>query len=42
MLEVQFQNITGTDPEQFKDIKTEVVISPNEYKTGDVIAPYKK
>jgi len=42
VLEVQFKNITGTDPEQFKDIKTEVVISPNEYKTGDVIAPYKK
>jgi branched-chain amino acid transport system substrate-binding protein len=40
VLEVQFQNIKGNDIEQFKDIKTEVIISPPEYKTGDVIVPF--
>ena len=42
VLEVQFQNIAGNDIEQFKDIKTEAIISPDEYKTGSVIAPYKQ
>jgi branched-chain amino acid transport system substrate-binding protein len=42
VLEVQFQNITGNDIEQFKDIKTEAIISPDEYKTGSVTAPYKQ
>ena len=40
VLEVQFRNIKGNDIEQFKDIKTEIIISPAEYKTGDVIAPF--
>ena len=42
VLEVQFQNITGTSIDQLKDLKTEVIISPDEYKTGSVIAPYKQ
>src|SRR5205823_2491081 len=42
VLEVQFQNITGTWIELFKDLKTEVIVSPSEYKTGDVIAPYSE
>ena len=42
VLEVQFQNITGNDIELFKDLKTEAIISPDEYKTGSVIAPYKQ
>ena len=42
VLEVQFQNITGTSIELFKDLKTEVIVSPSEYKTGDVIAPYSE
>src|SRR5205085_7906491 len=42
VLEVQFQNITATDIDQFKDIKTEVIISPPEYKTGEVLAPYSE
>jgi branched-chain amino acid transport system substrate-binding protein len=42
VLEVQFQNITGNDIKQFKDIKTEAIISPDEYKTGSVVAPYKQ
>jgi branched-chain amino acid transport system substrate-binding protein len=42
VLEVQFQNITGTSIDQFKDLKTEVIVSPPEYKTGEVIAPYSE
>ena len=40
VLEVQFQNITGTGIDQFKTTKTEIVLSPPEYKTGEVQAPY--
>jgi branched-chain amino acid transport system substrate-binding protein len=40
VLEVQFQNITGTGIDQFKTVKTPVVLSPPEFKTGEVLAPY--
>jgi branched-chain amino acid transport system substrate-binding protein len=40
VLEVQFQNITGTDIDQFKTPKTEQIIEPAEYKTGNVQAPF--
>ena len=40
VLEVQFQNITGTGIDQFKMTKTEIVLSPPEFKTGEVQAPY--
>jgi branched-chain amino acid transport system substrate-binding protein len=40
VLEVQFQNIAGNDIDQFKDTRTEVIVSPAEFKTGEVIAPY--
>jgi branched-chain amino acid transport system substrate-binding protein len=40
VLEVQFQNIKGTSIEQFKDISTEVIVEPAQYRTGKVIYPY--
>lgn len=40
VLEVQFQNITGSGIDQFKTTKTEIVLSPPEYKTGEAQAPY--
>src|SRR5947207_12242557 len=40
VLEVQFQNITGSGIDQFKTTKTEVVLSPADFKTGEVQAPY--
>jgi branched-chain amino acid transport system substrate-binding protein len=40
MLEVQWQNITSRGLEQFKDTKTEVILEPEQYRTGAVIAPY--
>jgi branched-chain amino acid transport system substrate-binding protein len=40
VLQVQFQHIKGTDLGQFKDLSTQVVITPADYKSGDVIYPY--
>jgi branched-chain amino acid transport system substrate-binding protein len=36
----QFQHLTGNSLDQFKDTTHEVVVWPNEYKTGDMIYPY--
>jgi branched-chain amino acid transport system substrate-binding protein len=35
----QFQNVTGHDVDQFRDTTRQVVLWPDEYKTGDMI-PY--
>jgi branched-chain amino acid transport system substrate-binding protein len=40
VLQVQFQHIKGNDIGQFKDTSTQVVVTPAEYKSGDVIYPY--
>jgi hypothetical protein len=40
VLEVEFQHIKGNDIGQFRDVCTQVVVSPPEYKSGDVIYPY--
>jgi branched-chain amino acid transport system substrate-binding protein len=40
VIEVQWQNITGTGIDEFRDAKTEVILEPAEYRTGEVIAPY--
>jgi branched-chain amino acid transport system substrate-binding protein len=42
VLHVQFQGIKGNDINQFKDISTQVVLTPAEYKSGDAIYPYEK
>jgi branched-chain amino acid transport system substrate-binding protein len=42
ILQVQFQGIKGNDLSQFKDISAQVVLTPPEYKSGDVIYPYEK
>ena len=42
ILQVQFQGIKGNDLSQFKDISAQVVLTPPEYKSGDVIYPYGK
>jgi branched-chain amino acid transport system substrate-binding protein len=39
---VQFQNIKGNTIEDFRDLSTEVIIYPPEYKSGEVIYPYEK
>jgi branched-chain amino acid transport system substrate-binding protein len=42
VLQVQFQNVKGNDVAQFKDISTQVVVSPAGYESGKVIYPYEK
>jgi len=39
---VQFQNIKGNDIAQFRNLSTQVIVAPPEYKSGDVIYPYGK
>lgn len=40
VLEVQFQGVQGHDLDQFKDPKTEVILSPENYKSGTLRYPY--
>ena len=40
VLEVQFQDIQGTDLEQFRDTKTETILEPAEFRTGELVEPY--
>jgi len=40
VLQVQFRNITGHEPEQFKDGSRQVVVSPNTLAFGQLIFPY--
>lgn len=40
VLVVQFQNIKSNSLDEFKDTRTEVILAPAEYRTGEVIVPY--
>ena len=40
VLEVQFQDILGTDLEHLKDTRTEAILEPEEFRTGEVVEPY--
>jgi branched-chain amino acid transport system substrate-binding protein len=42
VLQVQFQNVKGNDPAQFKDMSTQVVVDPSTYASGKLIYPYEK
>ncbi len=42
VLQVQFRNVKGNDPAQFKDMSTQVVVSPAAYVSGQLIYPYEK
>ena len=42
VLQVQFQHIKGNDVGQFRDISTQVVLTPAQYKSGEMIYPYEK
>jgi branched-chain amino acid transport system substrate-binding protein len=42
VLQVQFQNVKGNDPMQFKDVSTQVVVAPEAYASGKVTYPYEK
>jgi branched-chain amino acid transport system substrate-binding protein len=42
VLQIQFQNVKGNDPAQFKETGTQVVLTPADYASGHVIYPYQK
>ena len=42
MLQVQYHDIKSTELDQFRGMGTQTVLSPAEYKTGDVIYPFEK
>jgi branched-chain amino acid transport system substrate-binding protein len=42
VLQVQFRDIKGNDPMQFKGVDTQVVVSPPEYASGTLIYPMEK
>jgi branched-chain amino acid transport system substrate-binding protein len=42
VFQAQFRGIKGNGVDQFKNPETEVIITPAEYKSGDVIYPYEK
>jgi branched-chain amino acid transport system substrate-binding protein len=41
MLAAQFQNIKSNSIDEFRDLKTEVVVYPPDLKSGEVIYPYE-
>jgi len=42
MLAAQFQNIKSNSLDEFRDLKTEVVVYPPQLKNGELIYPYEK
>ena len=38
----QFQNVSGSDIAQFKDMQKQIVVWPPELKTGELLHPYEK
>ena len=42
MLLIQFQNIKGNSVDDFRDLSTEAILYPPQYKSGDLIFPYEK
>ena len=41
VIQTQFHDIVGNGVEQFRDAeKTQAVVTPSGYKTGDLIYPY--
>jgi branched-chain amino acid transport system substrate-binding protein len=42
VLQVQFRNVKSNDPMQFKGVETQVVVSPPEYASGELVYPFEK
>ena len=42
VVQAQFRGVVDKDMEQFRNPKRQVVIYPDEYKTGEVIVPFEK
>ena len=42
VLQIQFHGVKSNDVEQFRAMNTQTVVTPAEYKSGNVIYPYEK
>ena len=42
VVQAQFRGVVDKNVEQFRDPKKQVVIYPDQYKTGDVVVPFEK
>jgi len=42
VLQIQFHDVKSNDVEQFRTMNTQTVVTPAEYKSGDVVYPYEK
>jgi branched-chain amino acid transport system substrate-binding protein len=42
MLQVQYHDIKNTELEQFRGMDTQTVLTPPQFKTGDVVYPFEK
>jgi branched-chain amino acid transport system substrate-binding protein len=42
VLQVQFHDVKGNDVEQFRQMNTQTVLTPADYKSGEVVYPYEK
>jgi branched-chain amino acid transport system substrate-binding protein len=42
ILQIQFHGVKANDVEQFRAMNTQAVVTPAEYKSGNVIYPYEK
>jgi branched-chain amino acid transport system substrate-binding protein len=42
VLQIQFHDVKSNDVEQFRAMNTQTVVTPAEYKSGNVIYPYEK
>jgi branched-chain amino acid transport system substrate-binding protein len=42
VVQAQFHDVKGNDIEQFRQLSVETVLTPAEYKSGDVVYPYEK
>jgi branched-chain amino acid transport system substrate-binding protein len=42
VLQVQFRNVKGNGVDQFKDPNTQVIVTPDNLKSGEIVYPYEK
>jgi branched-chain amino acid transport system substrate-binding protein len=42
VLQIQFHDVKANDVEQFRTMNTQTVLTPGDYKSGNVIYPYEK
>jgi branched-chain amino acid transport system substrate-binding protein len=42
VLQIQFHDVSGNGIDQFREMGTQTIVTPADYKTGDLIYPYEK